>query len=269
MLLASLSPARRRLYLSLAAALVILAAAGLTLALRGHSSAAASAPAQEDAGPVLLIPGYGGSTGALDALLLKLKAAGKADVQVVNLPDGGTGDLNEQAQTVASAASDLQTRTGARSLDVVGYSAGGVVARLWLRDYGGTRLVRRLVTLGSPQHGTRLADLGSLVPGECPLACQQLGTGSELLTELNSGDETPSGPSYVSIWTTHDSVVLPPDSAVLAGALNMSVQSVCATSTVSHTALPTDSLVQKMVLAELSDGPPVPLSSADCIRLSS
>ncbi|SDJ11324.1 Triacylglycerol esterase/lipase EstA, alpha/beta hydrolase fold [Frankineae bacterium MT45] len=270
----SLSPARRRLYLTLLAValLLILGVAGTVGAsvLRDRSSAAAGPSAADSAPePVLLIPGYGGSTTALDDLRGKLVATGRSPVEVVPLPNGGTGDLRVQSRAVASAAAALLARTGAASLDVVGYSAGGVVARLWIRDDGGAKVVRRLVTLGSPQHGTGLADLGALLPADCPPACQQLGTGSQLLTDLNSGDETPPGPTYVSIWSTHDSVVLPPESAVLAGALNLSVQSVCATSTVTHTALPTDHLVQNMVVAELAPGAPVPLTPGDCARLSS
>ena len=56
----------------------------------------------------------------------------------------------------------------------------------------------------------------------------QLGTDSDLLFRLNAGDETPDGPTWVSIWTTQDRTVTPPDSARLEGALNLPVQSVCA-----------------------------------------
>jgi len=156
-------------------------------------------------------------------------------------------------------------RTHAASVDVVGYSAGGVVTRLWVRDYGGASLARRVITLGSPHHGTDLATLaGSLVPGSCPTACRQLEQGSDLLDSLDAGDETPEGPSFVSIWTTHDDVVIPPDSAMLAGALDVTVQSVCADDGVKHGGLPTDRVVQAMVSAELGAGQPVTLSSADC-----
>jgi triacylglycerol esterase/lipase EstA (alpha/beta hydrolase family) len=145
-----------------------------------------------------------------------------------------------------------------------------VVARLWVRDDGGRSLARRVVTLGSPHHGTGLASLaGSLLPGQCPAACRELEPDSPLLAALNAGDETPDGPAWVSIWSTVDQVVTPPDSARLAGALDLTVQGVCPRSRVPHGQLPTDPVVQGMVLAELAATPPAPLSTADCARLSS
>jgi hypothetical protein len=90
---------------------------------------------------------------------------------------------------------------------------------------------------------------------------------SDLLAELNRGDETPAGPTWVSIWTTQDETVTPPDSARLDGALNMTVQSVCADERVGHGGLPQDPLVQAMVVTELGAGDPVRLTSADCARL--
>lgn len=62
---------------------------------------------------------------------------------------------------------------------------------------------------------------------------------------------------------------MPPDSARLDGALNMTVQSVCRTAQLSHTDVPASPLVGRMVLAELASGAPVPLRAADCRRFSS
>jgi triacylglycerol esterase/lipase EstA (alpha/beta hydrolase family) len=155
-------------------------------------------------------------------------------------------------------------------VDVVGYSAGGVVARLWLKQARGSAPVRRVITLGSPQHGTELASLGVLA-GQCPIACQQLDPASDLLADLNagSGNEVPDGPAFVSLWTRNDEVVIPPSSAVLAGGINIEIQSVCPASAVSHSQLPSDPLVAAMVAAELQASPPVRLGAGDCARLSS
>jgi triacylglycerol lipase len=265
-MLSSLAPARRRVVVAALSAL-FLAVVASTVVLVVRAKGGAKPPtvpvSQQRPGPVILVPGYGGSTSSLDPLASTLRREGK-QVQVLDLPDRGTGDLDAQARALADAASALHDQ-GAESVDVVGYSAGGVVARLWVRDHGGASLARRVITLGSPHHGTDLAGLaGSLLPSQCPTACQQLQPGSTLLSALNDGDETPAGPSFVSIWTTRDNVVLPPNSAHLDGALNLTVQSVCAGDDVDHGGLPRDSAVQAMVTAELGPGEPVALTSSDC-----
>jgi triacylglycerol esterase/lipase EstA (alpha/beta hydrolase family) len=263
--LAGLSPTRRRLVLAVLALLVMaVVAAVLVPRLSGDDPAAATA--QASPGPVLLVPGYGGATSALQTLADRLTAAGR-DAAVVHLPGDGTGDLTGSAGALAGAVDDALARTGAASVDVVGYSAGGVIARLWAAD-GGAAQARRVLTLGSPHHGTTVADLAAgVLPTECPVGCQQLTTDSELLARLNAGDETPEGPTWVSVWTTADTTVTPPDSAALAGALNLPVQDVCADSRVAHGQLPADPLVQGIVLAELAAGPPPELTSADCTPL--
>ena len=265
-MLAGLSPARRRLVLALLAVLV-LGAGVLTAVLVSRSSAPAGEPAaQGRPGPVLLVPGYGGSTGSLQSLADRLTAEGR-DATVVALPGSGTGDLEVSADALGLAVTAALARTGEPSVDVVGYSAGGLVARLWVA-HGDSGLVRRVVTLGTPNHGTSLADLaGDVAPDQCPVACRQMATDSDLLGRLNAGDETPEGPTWVSIWTTQDETVTPPDSARLDGALNLTVQSVCADARVGHGALPRDPLAQQLVLAELAAGDPVNLGPADCARL--
>jgi triacylglycerol lipase len=256
----SLAPARRRLILALLGLVVVVVGVALVVVVTRPSTKPVS---QQDPGPVLLVPGYGGSQTGLDVLATYLRGQGK-DVTVVSLPDGGQGDLNVQAQALATSVGAVLKRTGAKSVDVVGYSAGGVVARLWVRNHGGGSQARRVITLGSPQHGTDVAGLaGSLLPGACPVACQQLEPSSSLLAGLNAGDETPSGPTFVSVWTTHDDVVIPPDSASLQGALDFTVQSVCAGDQVQHSGLPTDPVVEAIVSAELAAGPPV--SEISCL----
>jgi triacylglycerol esterase/lipase EstA (alpha/beta hydrolase family) len=267
-MLAGLAPARRRLVVAVLALMVAGLAVVGTLVFPGTTPRARTVPtAQLRPGPVLLVPSYGGATGSLHSLADRLTAAGR-DATVVSLPGDGTGDLAISAKALGVAVSAALARTGDRSVDLVGYSAGGIVVRLWVAG-GHADVVRRVVTLGAPHHGTSLADLAvSLAPGQCPLACAELASNSAVLTRLNSGDETPPGPTWVSIWTTQDTTVTPPDSARLTGALNLTVQSVCGQARVTHGELPTAPLVQEMVLSELRAGPPIPLSTADCARLS-
>jgi triacylglycerol lipase len=148
---------------------------------------------------------------------------------------------------------------------VVGYSAGGVVTRLWVEDPAAASVVRRVVTLASPHHGSDLAALaGGLAPDACVAACRQLAPDSDLLRELNGGDETPDGPLWVAIWTDDDQTVVPPTSGELEGAVDFSVQAVCPDLTVTHADVPRTPAVVAMTLAALGTTEPVVPSGEVC-----
>src|SRR3954452_25240885 len=229
-------------------------------ALVGSAEAAQPVPtatARQQPGPVLLLPGYGGSTASLERLAAKLRSATGRDVRVVRAGGNGPGDLTEQARALESTARGLLA-AGAPSVDVVGYSAGGVVARIWADRFGGAGQARRIVTLGSPHHGTEVANVAAqLAPEECPTACRQLAPDSDLLRGLPVG--AIPGPRWVSLWTTRDDVVTPPSSGRLEGAVDVRLQAVCPDDRADHSGLPDDPLVAGVVVRALA---PTPLTSA-------
>ena len=221
----------------------------------GGAPPVAGQPAQDRPGPVLLVPGYGGSTGSLSVLARRIRAAGR-QATVLHLPGNGTEP--GRRRRVLNTAVNRALRGGAPSVDVIGYSAGGVTALLWAREDGGTHKARRVITLGSPFHGTQLASAAeAFVPGACPAACQQLVPGSKLLSRLDA-TAVPRRPRWLSLWTTDDRTVTPPDSARLAGALNVPIQAVCPAVQVSHSQLPTSPAVTAMVLQALAAPRPGP-----------
>ena len=258
-----LSPRRR----ALVAGVALLVAAGAVvagLAASGGGSAGAVTgyPPQDRPGPVLLVPGYGGQTAALSVLAARIRATGR-EATVVRLPGNGTSDLNADA----SALNGVVTQAldgGAPSVDVIGYSAGGVVALLWARHDDGPGKARRVITLGSPFHGAAIAaGAKGFVPGACPEACQQLVPGSRLLAGLDAAP-VPARPRWMSLWTTGDQVVTPPGSARLAGAVNVPIQSVCPGERISHSQLPTNPVVTAIVLQAIGSGPLRRPGPADC-----
>ena len=252
-MLDALSPQRRRLVVVSAALglLAVIAVLGAVVVRSGGSE-----PVEQGlAGPVLLVAGYGGRVESLDPLVKDLRAVGRTAI-VVQPVGGNTGDLQLEAAHLGRVVEQLQRDSGAPSVDVVGYSAGGVVARLWVREHGGAARARRVLTLGSPHHGTSQATLGLDLAGGCAVACEQLVPDSDLLRRLNAGDETPDGPLWATVRTTFDQVVTPVDSAALAGALNLVVQDSCPRSTAGHGDLPADPVVREALLTVLGDGYP-------------
>jgi triacylglycerol esterase/lipase EstA (alpha/beta hydrolase family) len=265
-----LSPTRRWFVIVVAIALMATSAtACVRLLARPHRPWAFSGPwpDQSRPGPILLVPGYGDRKAALQNLADLIEATGRV-ASVVTLPAGGTGDLTEQARALDAAVA-AALRGGAASVDLVGYSAGGVVVRLWLDNFAGADRARRVVTLGSPLHGTALAALAAVffAGPNCPTACKQLAPFSDLIRDLNDSP-LPAKLPWLSIWSNNDTTVMPPDSARLPGAVNVSAQSICPREVISHSHLPTDPLVVGMVIAALT-GPPwtAPPTPAQCTAL--
>ncbi len=263
--LGGLAP-RRRLFVLVITAVVLALAASVVVSVSREYAVPPKADPQQ-LGPVVLVPGFGGNTAALQALALRLRVVGRPAV-VVNLPDGGTGDFSGQAAAIDDAVRDLIRHDGTRSVDLVGYSAGGVASWLYLQTGTTAPAIRRFVTLGSPLQGADIAAAGgALVPGACPRACQELAPGSSLLTRLGAVAR-PDIP-WLSLWTDQDDDVTPPESAALPGVRSIRLQSVCDGILINHGQLPTAGLAIGLVLRTLGTKPlPVPVPG-DCSRLQS
>lgn len=240
MSLASLAPARRRLVL--AVVIVVLTVALITGAIGLVRWRSTPEPvAQDGLGEVILVAGYGGNTEVLQPLVETLEGQGR-EVEIFPPVGNNTGDLREQASQLDTFVEEVRRDTSDPSVDVIGYSAGGVVARLWVAENGGEVVARRVVTIGSPHHGTGVSSLATEAGG-CPDACQQLEPDSDLLRGLNARDETPEGPTWITFRSEDDQTVTPSTSADLEGALNIPVQRVCPSATTSHGGLPSSAVV--------------------------
>jgi triacylglycerol lipase len=256
-----LSPRRRAL---LGGAALLVAAAGTAAGVLG--SRGGPEPVAGRPGAVLLVPGYGGSTAALDQLAARIRSTGRTAV-VVPLAGDGTGDLTVQARVLDGYVNQA-IGAGSGPVTVIGYSAGGVVAWLWDVDYGGRGRAGEIITLGSPLHGARIAAVGAgFDPGECPVACQQLVPGSALLTRLQQSAQP--RPPWLSLWSGDDQTVQPPDSARLAGAVNVPLQSVCPGADIQHSQLPTAPLVVGLVLRALAGHGVTAPAPGSCASLQS
>ena len=156
--------------------------------------------------PVLLVHGYLCNRGAWWWLRRELKAAGFA-VVTINLepPFGGIDGFADQLHTRIEA---LCAETGADQVAVVGHSMGGLAAREYLHRHELSR-VMKLITLGSPHHGTWLARYGL---GE---SARQMEPDSAWIRALPPAD--PRVPT-VTIWSPMDNFVAPQNSSRLAGA---------------------------------------------------
>jgi triacylglycerol esterase/lipase EstA (alpha/beta hydrolase family) len=170
------------------------------------------APVEQRA-PVLLVHGIGDDASAFDALRGRLGQEGWPHVHAISLvPNNGSEGIPALARQVAREAEALRARTGARRVDVVGFSMGALVSRYWVQLLGGRLVVRRFISISGPHAGTGLAFLGR---GK---GVTQMRPGSRLLRALQQ-DPRPWGATEVhSFWTPWDLTILPASSSRLPGA---------------------------------------------------
>jgi pimeloyl-ACP methyl ester carboxylesterase len=148
-------------------------------------------------------------------------------------------DIEHFAEQLAGKIDGVCAATDAKQVVLVCHSMGGLVARAYLRRFGASR-VAKLVTIGTPHHGSVLA-WG--LPGR---SLEQMRPGNAWLAELNRDERAPAPVPITSIWSRHDSMVAPQASSELACATNLAV------SGIGHNALLIDRDVIERVAREIA-----------------
>ena len=186
--------------------------------------------------PVLLLHGYGCNSGYWAHLVPRLDAAriSHATLDLVPL----TAAIDDYVPLVEAGVQALLAASGAARDVIVAHSMGGLVARAWLRAHGSER-VARVITLGTPHHGTRLASFG------IGANAAQMRQGSAWLTALAASENMATRALITSIYTHHDNIVAPQTSSELDGARNL------AFGAVGHVALGANRQILDAVLHEL------------------
>ena len=191
--------------------------------------------------PVLLVHGYVCNRGYWTKLSRQLARAGIVHDGVDLEPIGA--DIEEFVPQVELAIAELCARTGSDRVILVAHSMGGLVARAWLRHYGAAR-VARIITIGTPHHGTALANLAA--GANARQMSRVDGTPSGWLAQL-AASETPETRALItSIYSHHDNIVAPQASAQLPGARNIAFGGI------GHVALASDARVLRQLLAEIT-----------------
>jgi triacylglycerol esterase/lipase EstA (alpha/beta hydrolase family) len=149
------------------------------------------------------------------------------------------GDIEGFARQLASKIDAVRAATGAGRVALIGHSMGGLVARVYLRQFGSDR-VALLVTIGTPHHGSMLA---WTFPGRC---LAQMRPGNAWLAELNRREGAPMPIPITAIWSRHDSMVAPQASCEVVGAENVALVGI------GHNALLRDGDVIKHVMRAIA-----------------
>ena len=165
--------------------------------------------------PLLLVHGVAVNDGVWFFLRRDLARRGLGPVYTMNYGPPLAG-IEHFAGQLAVRIDAICAATGAARVALIAHSMGGLVARAYLRGVGAARIAR-LVTVGTPHHGSMLA---WTFPGRC---LAQMRPGNRWLAGINAAENEPPPVPVVSIWSRHDSMVAPQASADLGCARNVAL----------------------------------------------
>ena len=162
---------------------------------------------------VLLVHGFYCNRGFWNAWMPRLRKAG---IPFMALTLGPAG-IEQQARGIEQAVRRLTELTGHAPL-LVGHSMGGLVIRSWLAGQPeGTASRHEVITIGSPHHGTALAQLA-----RSPAAID-MRQGSDFLLDLMRRETDARRSRLSCYWSVCDNIVFPASNATLAGARNIAL----------------------------------------------
>jgi triacylglycerol esterase/lipase EstA (alpha/beta hydrolase family) len=155
--------------------------------------------------PVLLLHGVGCNAGVWSGFRRHLADCGIGPVYALSYGPP-LASIEHFADQVSDRIAGIEAATGAAQVVFVCHSMGGLVARAYLRKYGGEH-VRRLITIGTPHRGSMHA---WMMAG---MSLSQMRPKNAWLADLNGSGEGANGVPAASIWSWHDSMVTPQTSS--------------------------------------------------------
>jgi len=158
--------------------------------------------------PIIFVHGLYHNHTAWYLYLRWFRRWGWRHMKAINLR-GKFRSIHEFARILADEVEKVIAETQSEKVDLVGQSMGGLVIRTYLSENSGQAKIRRVVTLGSPHRGSKLAVFG-LGQG-----AKEMIPGSAFLESLNQGVQIPEGGRFYAIYTIVDNMVLPNESANL------------------------------------------------------
>jgi triacylglycerol esterase/lipase EstA (alpha/beta hydrolase family) len=163
-------------------------------------------PQQKSSVPILLIHGLFVNHSCWFWLKWQLKRQGIENTVTLKLSSWH----NEEALTeqLAKRVDELRHQLGVDKIAIVGHSMGGIIARNYIQLRGGAEKVERLVCLGTPHQGSRLACFTFAPLGKI------LMPGSDFLKRLNNAAPPEQVKTY-NVFTQKDNMIIPNESCRL------------------------------------------------------
>lgn len=165
-------------------------------------------PGPADKTPIIFVHGLYHNHTAWYLYLRWFRRWGWSHMKAINLR-GKFRSITELARILADEVEKVLAESQSDHVDLVGQSMGGLVIRSYLTENSARAKIRRVVTLGSPHAGSKLAVLGL---GQ---AAKEMIPGSAFLESLNQGVQIPESGRFYAIYTIVDNMVLPNESTKL------------------------------------------------------
>jgi len=200
--------------------------------------ASASAPGREGLMPVLFVHGYFCNRAVWRPMARFLAQRGHVTGSVNLEPTFGS--IDGYANLIEQGITELCQRTGHDQVALVCHSMGGLAARAYLRVHGDLA-VSRVITLGTPHRGTRMAHLGF---GE---NTRQMRFDSDWLADLAASESAWRRKLFTVILSHHDNIVVPQAIQVLPDA------EIVEEVGIGHVSLVLDPAVHRLVAERLGD----------------
>lgn len=171
-------------------------------------------PPKSQARGVLLVHGFVCNRGFWNRWMPRLKDHGIPYVAVNMEPVFGS--IGMYVDTLEQAVSQIEAATG-RPPVIVAHSMGGLAVRAWMAAHGGAGRVHRVITIGSPHHGTWTARYGTTANA------REMQQGSALLQSLERREMSHGYGRFTCFYSHCDNIVFPASTATLHGADNRHV----------------------------------------------
>lgn len=158
--------------------------------------------------PVLLVHGYLCNHRVWDVMAPRLRGAGHP-VLALDLEPLFTS-IDRYVPLIEQGVAELCRQTGSNKVALLGHSMGGLVIRAWMRSHGTSR-VARVITLGTPHAGTRMAARSRTDNA------RQMFLRSPWLQDLAASESEPTRSLMRIGITPQDNIVYPQREQVLEG----------------------------------------------------
>ncbi len=174
----------------------------------------------------------------------------------------GLAPIAQSAAQLGQFVTKVLAATGAKKVDIVGHSQGGMMPRYYIDFLGGATKVHILIGLAPSNHGTTVDGLLSIADlfqrygllnfsALGCTACTEQEAGSAFLKTLNAGGGIVPSVTYAVIESKYDEVVTPYTSAFLPSApnvWNITLQNYCATDYTEHLGIIYDPVAMQLIM---------------------